>query len=229
MKGWQPIGTAPKTGQFVRLRGEWGCKRGKWGSDGGLFGWVESRGGLKGLIWPPPEEWAESAYKDPPLLVEAKAEIEAAPVPKRANVVDVEKWSCVYVIGCPEMTPVKIGYSFDPEMRMNQMQTGCPYTLRLYTALFGPEADAAITEREAHAELKRRGMHERGEWFNVPPMEAGRLVAEIAAAKGLFLSRPTDILRTMATLDYELWTSAVSNDNMRNRMTRLMRALAEAA
>lgn len=74
----------------------------------------------------------------------------------------------VYVISC-ESGPVKIGTSFDPPSRIKQLQTGCPYPLRMeYISDFHCEAE--MVEQMVHYALRERRMC--GEWFSISTSEA---------------------------------------------------------
>lgn len=69
----------------------------------------------------------------------------------------------VYVIGCDEFRPVKIGFTrYSVTERMMRLQTGCPYEFKLL-AFFpcGREIEKLL-----HEVLE--DYHVRGEWFEIP-------------------------------------------------------------
>lgn len=82
------------------------------------------------------------------------------------------KFEAVYAIGCPEIEPVKIGRTRNLWKRLQQMQTGCPYDLRVIAAYFGSYDNTLVLEWEAHALLTEMGFHVRGEWFDIEPSDA---------------------------------------------------------
>jgi hypothetical protein len=71
----------------------------------------------------------------------------------------------VYLIECHEY--VKVGYADNVAVRLSQLQTGCPYELRLLKAF--PVDNMETAERKMHELWKRYEV--RGEWFNVPAGE----------------------------------------------------------
>lgn len=74
----------------------------------------------------------------------------------------------VYVIQ-HELGPVKIGIADDPEDRLGQLQTGCPFELRLRQTK--TPRDAEKVERYLHQRFKK--YHMRGEWFDIPKKDLG--------------------------------------------------------
>ena len=67
----------------------------------------------------------------------------------------------IYFIQCGENGPVKIGYTDgDVQARLAQLQTGCPYRLRLLWVYDGQD----YTEQEIHYRFE--GERVRGEWFH---------------------------------------------------------------
>ena len=66
----------------------------------------------------------------------------------------------IYFIQCGENGPIKIGYTDNGvETRMAQLQTGCPYELRLLWVYTGND----LTESQLHKEFAHERI--RGEWF----------------------------------------------------------------
>ena len=67
----------------------------------------------------------------------------------------------IYFIQCGTNGPIKIGYTDnDVQARMAQLQTGCPYELRLLWVYNGED----YTEAQVHSELSHERV--RGEWFH---------------------------------------------------------------
>ncbi len=69
----------------------------------------------------------------------------------------------LYIIQSRTTGAVKIGRSDDPERRLRQLQTGCPYALKLILVLGG----GGIIEAHVHHCMRRhRTRHTHGgEWF----------------------------------------------------------------
>ena len=72
--------------------------------------------------------------------------------------------SYVYVIGCKELSQVKIGRSKNPGQRLLTLQTGFPYKLKLWA--FCPESKY-LTEHDLHILLAKDRIE--GEWFTLSP------------------------------------------------------------
>lgn len=66
----------------------------------------------------------------------------------------------IYLIGSWDRTkPVKIGIADDPELRVKQLQTGCPYKLDILFKFPG------TTTHEAYLHKMFRKQRTFGEWF----------------------------------------------------------------
>lgn len=106
----------------------------------------------------------------PPLVLE-----EPAP--------DPEKWHAgarrpslhLYFVQCGEDGPIKIGVSREPWRRLQLLQNGCPYVLRMLGAVIG----GVNLEPLLHQQFA--DYHIRGEWFEPVP----ELLAKIAELKKL--------------------------------------------
>lgn len=73
--------------------------------------------------------------------------------------------SYVYVIG-REAGPVKIGISDNPDNRLQQLKSGCPFKPAVIWQHSMPmREDAFAIERAFHAKHANRRLH--GEWFNM--------------------------------------------------------------
>jgi hypothetical protein len=69
----------------------------------------------------------------------------------------------LYVIQSKVTGAVKIGRSDDPERRLRQLQTGCPYVLRIILVM----ADGGERETTVHQIMRRHRTRHTvgGEWF----------------------------------------------------------------
>lgn len=71
--------------------------------------------------------------------------------------------------------PVKVGISKNPVARLRELQTAAPYPLRLVRKFAVPDRSIAKWfEGCFHATQTPRQTH--GEWFNIPPAEAQKIV-----------------------------------------------------
>jgi hypothetical protein len=82
--------------------------------------------------------------------------------------------SVVYFLQAGEGGPVKIGFTKSLEARIRELQTGCPYELRVLATIAGKSR----LERRYHYHLWQHRL--RAEWFN--PSEAVLHAAARAAA-----------------------------------------------
>lgn len=69
----------------------------------------------------------------------------------------------VYFIECGENGPIKIGHAVHPMARLENLQIGCPYELRLIRTLAGGRY------REFRIHTKFKAIRIRGEWFQRTP------------------------------------------------------------
>lgn len=70
-----------------------------------------------------------------------------------------------YVYALAAADRIKIGFSDQPNDRMREIQTGCPYPLRLVcTQQFDTENAAREREKELHDKFHVKRVH--GEWFH---------------------------------------------------------------
>ena len=75
---------------------------------------------------------------------------------------------------------VKVGSTTNPARRLASYQTGDPMrSYRMLSAL--PTKDRRHAEWLAHTRLKRLGFDRRGEWFEVAPAMAGRVIQKATA------------------------------------------------
>ncbi len=74
----------------------------------------------------------------------------------------VEHMLFVYFIQCDgPLRPVKIGYARNPESRLSNLQSGCPYRLSLIG--YAPVESAPDIEQQLHARFGEVSL--RGEWY----------------------------------------------------------------
>ena len=66
----------------------------------------------------------------------------------------------IYFIQCGENGPIKIGQSDNVQERFKQLQTACPYELKLLWMYSGEE----YCEKDIHDKFKHEKV--RGEWFH---------------------------------------------------------------
>lgn len=69
-----------------------------------------------------------------------------------------KKEECVYFIGNIKYNFIKIGTSNDPNKRLKELQTGCPFQLELI------HTTKNYSEKELHEKFKEEKMN--GEWFH---------------------------------------------------------------
>lgn len=84
---------------------------------------------------------------------------------------DAVEIQCVYFVQIVDKPLVKIGYTTSPLMRMQQLQTACPYPLVLLAALPG--------DKQYEAELHRQwaGLRRLGEWFTLTETARAHILA----------------------------------------------------
>lgn len=69
----------------------------------------------------------------------------------------------IYVFGNMKENICKIGFSVDPEKRLDEVQTGCPYDLFIL-AIF----DGTISlEKQLHRQYRQYRTRNKGEWFRL--------------------------------------------------------------
>jgi len=73
---------------------------------------------------------------------------------------------------------IKIGSSRDPQHRLRQLQTGCPFRLKLLgTIRCTSDAHAKTVERRAHNIFYKQ--RRRGEWFRLSQSHEAQIMAVI--------------------------------------------------
>lgn len=76
----------------------------------------------------------------------------------------------VYLIGMMGTKFIKIGYSAQPNQRLKELQTACPFSLKLIGFCPGSKKH----ERGLHHQL--RDYRRNGEWFEFDSTEAMRMI-----------------------------------------------------
>lgn len=107
---------------------------------------------------------------------------------------DFKTWHCVYIIGCREFDPVKIGRSSSALNRLSTMQTGCPYRLMLFDAFFAPKDVIVWLEWDVRLKLCEFGLQTRtdslrSEWFDVSPNDGSAVVQKCAEKHNFVLTK----------------------------------------
>ena len=129
---------------------------------------------------------------------EARAAIQA---PGRN--VRFEDMSAIYVIGYLETSYVKIGISCDVKSRISTMQTGCPYSMLPFAAMFSGREEVLLLEALTHRTLIEVGMEFRGEWFEVPPVDAVAVIEKLAKKNDITLAGPQQMVTKLCELPYD--------------------------
>jgi hypothetical protein len=96
----------------------------------------------------------------------------------------------VYFVTCREAGAVKIGYSGDPRIRLQEAQTHCPLELALEAVVPGR------CEEERSFHLRFEDDRIRGEWFKINDMIEAIIAANPA---------PTDKPKSMTQIFREHW------------------------
>ena len=85
----------------------------------------------------------------------------------------------LYIIVCNDEY-FKLGYSQDPMRRCKDLQSGCPYELKLvYVSSRISEADSVLIEGRLHEVMRADGTWVRGEWFKVSPSTTATIIGEV--------------------------------------------------
>ncbi len=96
------------------------------------------------------------------------------------------KWASIYVVGrkateppaWPNGGPTKIGIAGNPQARLSNLQTSCPFAIELYATLSLPRELAAVTEQLAHEAFESHRL--QGEWFDIAPLHGAIGVLDLA-------------------------------------------------
>jgi hypothetical protein len=90
--------------------------------------------------------------------------------------------SFLYVIAGPDRSPVKLGFSAQPEKRVRQLQTGSSIVLSLYHIEKVDASRVKIAEKALHRLLGYKRLS--GEWFDLTVEEAIAEVEHIRITEG---------------------------------------------
>lgn len=73
----------------------------------------------------------------------------------------------IYFIQCGKNGPIKIGSSDEPDKRMEQLQVGCPYELKMLWK-YRENGDNTADYETREVDIHKKFQHERvrGEWFH---------------------------------------------------------------
>lgn len=104
-------------------------------------------------------------------------------------------YAALYVLGCPDLAPVKIGASANLPKRLTDMQGDWPYRLTLYHAWFAPARAAGLIRNAAHETLAEDRV--RGEWFYADLHEAAEAICRAAMSAGVSISTPSEVLTAL--------------------------------
>lgn len=115
----------------------------------------------------------------------------------------IEKPGFVYLITCESTVRVKIGYSQNPERRLQELSTSAPGRLNIFKTWPGCYGD----ESAVHRRLAKYRRHL--EWFEVGVEEAVRLID--AAMNESAMMSPAYNIGTMADLHYLELSQALSD------------------
>lgn len=114
-------------------------------------------------------------------------EVTEEAAPKNLPKVDITKLGAIYYAGVPGSPYIKIGVSYDPPKRISAMQTGNPFEVVLYGALWVEPAFLYPLESKSHRVLTEYGFHIRREWFDVPYKDGMDVARKLAADNGWLL------------------------------------------
>ena len=81
----------------------------------------------------------------------------------------------LYIMQCGDLDHYKFGVSVNPQRRRKQLQTGCPFPIKLlFQLVLDEKIRASALETQIHQHLKRR-YHMLGEWFCLEPDHVFRI------------------------------------------------------
>lgn len=87
----------------------------------------------------------------------------------------------IYVVaasnGASPIKPVKVGISRDPVERLQSLQAASPIPLILFSSIAAPSREVARS-LEAAFHIQHADSRLHGEWFNLDPFEATRLMCD---------------------------------------------------
>lgn len=96
------------------------------------------------------------------MITSKKIDLTGVENPLHTKEVSIKENSFIYFIGNLKEEICKIGTSVEPEKRLNEIQTGCPYKLSILKTVKGGGIE---NERIYHNRFEMYYM--RGEWFRI--------------------------------------------------------------
>lgn len=114
----------------------------------------------------------------------------------------------LYVIGCGQDGPMKIGVTAQIAERMKCIQVSSPYPVKIYGVRFAsarPESGrwnvhamfrrgAQRLEKAVHAKLKEFDLKLNGEWFEIGAADALAVIDKVGRTTGPLAAGMTDLL-----------------------------------
>lgn len=93
--------------------------------------------------------------------------------------------TAVYLVGSRKAGAVKVGVADNVHERVAALQTGAPFRIEVFGAIYTLREHAFRIERATHDKLREFDFHLSGEWFDAEPEDVYRLIAKMADAQGL--------------------------------------------
>jgi len=104
--------------------------------------------------------------------------------------------TAVYAIGPETGPPMKIGFSRRPIVRLSSLQTSSPIELRFHLVCWVADKKQAVSlEQRCHARLEASGCHIRGEWFNLGPVDAAKVIDGASIDVGCNMAPHKELVR----------------------------------
>lgn len=117
----------------------------------------------------------------------------------------------------------KVGRSHTPRSRFNNLSCGSPVPLHFHGALVFGHGGPAVCEKAMHRKLQADGKHRKGEWFEVCPAEAFKMLRGMAPQ----YNGTADLVATFDTHDKLMPIFEVMAVNDQPRVIRSRRAREE--
>lgn len=110
--------------------------------------------------------------------------------------------TALYAIGPKSGTPLKIGFSRRPASRLINLQISSPEDLRFHLVCWlATKAHATALEARCHQILIETGRHIRGEWFDLTPLTAAKVIDRASIDVGCQLVPHKDLVRMFPSSD----------------------------
>ena len=88
--------------------------------------------------------------------------------------------TAVYLVGSRKAGAIKIGVADSVVDRVATLQTGSPFKIDIFGAIYTLRDHAFRIERACHDKLREFDFHLSGEWFDAEPEDAYKLMAKMA-------------------------------------------------